>query len=324
MRRRPHHRIRSPRGPTSSGEPPGLGRFESLIRLSLPDHRPRRITWIPQGSYNWTFDVDHRFIFRFPRSASAAELLAAECRFLPRLAPQLPLAVPDPIVIGALPGREPWPFMGYVRIPGRQLDWSLLGRDRFRTLVRDLAPLFEALADFPRSEATSAGILDGGRDGGRRYVEALYREVRERAGPLIPERLRAPLERAVRGYLDDPRNLRYRPTLVHGEIHSSHVLWGRDRVQGLIDWGFTSIGDPALEFGPWAAHFGTRGVHRLMAGRVGPGDSTFLDRVKFYRLIVPLRRIRNRARDGDLEGAREAVGWLRRALTLPPTQGWSR
>lgn len=305
-------------------EEPSLRRaYEKLIRSSLPGRDPRRITLNTQGYLNVVFDVDGRHIFRFPRTERGAKLLEMELRLLPELVRRLPLRVPDPVVVGSVSGRG-WPFMAYERIPGRQLQWGRLTPIRLRTLERELTPTLEALARFPVATARRLGVPGGDPKAFHAEMTDLYRSLKKYGYPVIPERLRAELDERVRAYLDEPANFRFRPALLHGEIHSSHVLWTGEHLSGLIDWGFASLGDPAREFAPWVAHFGTRAVPRMMEGRVGPRDRTFLDRVAFYRFLLPIWQIRNRAWAGNMNEAKEAVRWLKRALRLPPSVGWSR
>lgn len=102
---------------------------------------------------NIVFDVDGRFIFRFPRSERGAKLLAMDCGLLSCLSQELPILLSDPFVVGSLPGPREWPFKGYTRIPGRQLQWASLTTARRRTLARDLAKPLERLAALPSATA---------------------------------------------------------------------------------------------------------------------------------------------------------------------------
>jgi aminoglycoside 2''-phosphotransferase len=298
--------------------------YEGLIRAALPNAQIHKIRLNTEGYLNVVFDVDGGLIFRFPRSAGAAKQVEMEVRLLPTLARRLRIPVPEPLVVGSLPGRNGWPFMGYRKLRGEGLPWGELGAHRRETLVRELAPVLRDLARFPWREARRLGVPGGDAGAWRQEMTEFYRRVRRNAFPLIPEQPRAETDREFRAFLEDKQNFRFRPALVHGEIHSDHVLWDRGRVTGLIDWGFASVGDPARELAPWVAHFGTLSMPRFMKGRAGPPDRTFLQRVEFYRFLIPLRRILHSATSGDLAAAREGVTWLRRALRLPPTQGWSR
>lgn len=305
-------------------EPQLRRRYEQLIRKSIPNRDVRRISLNTQGALNVVFEVDRRFIFRFPRNERAAKLLEMETRLLPRLARRLSIRIPEPFLTGTVPQTPGWTFMAYERIPGRQLHWARLTSSDRRTLAQDLKRPLRELAEFSTREARRLGVPGGGPQSFRQEMVQLHESIQKYGYQVIPEQLRSQLDAKIRGYLEDPDNFRFRPVLLHNEIHSSHVLWMGGHVAGLIDWGFASVGDPAREFAPWVAHFGTRAIPGVMSGRVGPKDETFLDRVAFYRLMIPIWQIRNRTWAGNLTGANQAVGWLRRALALPPTRGWSR
>jgi aminoglycoside 2''-phosphotransferase len=132
------------------------------------------------------------------------------------------------------------------------------------------------------------------------------------------------LDRRLSEYLEDNENFRFKPTLLHTDLHSQHVLWTGDEVTGVIDWGDARIGDPAREFVQWAAHFGTAEVSRFTENRVGPTDHTFVRRVETYRLFRPLWRIHESAFSDNLSQAKDGITWLRRALSIDSSKGWSR
>lgn len=297
--------------------------YERIIRDSLPGREVRKIQLNTQGYLNVVFEVDDRWIFRFPRSLRAARLLQMEIRLLPELAPRLRVAVPQPFVLGSLPGRRRWPFMGYEKIPGEGRSWAALSPRERSVLQRELRPVFRDLAAFPWRRALRLGVPGGDGEAERREMRRFHASLGRWAYPRLPEALRGEVERRFRDHLEDPANFRFRPCLLHVEVHSSHVLWHRGHVRGLIDWGFAAVGDPAREFIPWTAHFGTTAVPRLAEGRVGPRDATFFSRLELYRLFVPLWRVRNASFAGDAAGVRQGVSWLRRALRTPPTEGWS-
>jgi aminoglycoside phosphotransferase (APT) family kinase protein len=181
-----------------------------------------------------------------------------------------------------------------------------------------------AFAASPCRRDCDSAVPGGDTAAWHREMRELYRSVRRFAFPPTPERPRAEIDRAFRGFLENPQNFRFAPTLPHGETHSSHALWNHGDLSGLIDWGFASVGDPAREFARRATHSGTRSLSRLTRGRASRRDRTVLRRVEFYRYRIPLWRIRNSAQIGDLAGFRHGLGGLRRALRLPPTEAWSR
>ena len=80
--------------------------------------RPRTLRRIEGGWASYTFEVDERFIARFPRNERVARCTQAELDLLPWLGPLVDFAVPDVRWRGHWGG---FPFFAYEAIPGRAL-----------------------------------------------------------------------------------------------------------------------------------------------------------------------------------------------------------
>jgi aminoglycoside phosphotransferase (APT) family kinase protein len=89
-----------------------LGQFPELRLESL---RP-----LAEGWDNAVWVVDERYAFRFPRRQIAIPGVELELALLPKLAPLLPLPIPDPIFQGRPAEGYPWPFFGSELLPGRE------------------------------------------------------------------------------------------------------------------------------------------------------------------------------------------------------------
>src|SRR5215213_2174221 len=93
----------------------------------------------------WTAEVtvDERLVFRFPRRAVAIAGVEREIAMLPRIAPLVPLPIPEPVLVGRPDDEFPWPFFGAPYIAGRE---ALGLDDAARTgLGRPLAVFLRAL-----------------------------------------------------------------------------------------------------------------------------------------------------------------------------------
>ena len=73
----------------------------SLLEEQHPDLADRALTLVANGWDNVLFRLGEDLIVRLPRRAQSAPLVAHELRWLPELAPRLPLPVPAPIRAGA-------------------------------------------------------------------------------------------------------------------------------------------------------------------------------------------------------------------------------
>ena len=67
-----------------------------LLREQFPDLPAQRVTVLATGWDNTAFVVDGQWLFRFPRRRIAVPGVQREITVLSRLAPRLPLPIPDP------------------------------------------------------------------------------------------------------------------------------------------------------------------------------------------------------------------------------------
>ncbi|MGW7794348.1 GTP-binding protein, partial [Streptomyces tricolor] len=105
----------------------------SLVRRLLAAQFPRwaglPVRPVPRsGMDNATFRLGDELAVRLPRYAHWAGQVAREQRWLPRLAPRLPLPVPEPVAQGE-PGEEyPYPWTVYRWLPGETVTPQSLQR----------------------------------------------------------------------------------------------------------------------------------------------------------------------------------------------------
>src|SRR5256885_3332116 len=97
---------------------------EPLVRRLLaqfPELRPRSLRPLSEGWDYAIWVVDETWAFRFPRRTMVVPGTEREIAALPRLAPLLPLPVPEPVFVGGPTDDFPWPFFGSRLLPRREL-----------------------------------------------------------------------------------------------------------------------------------------------------------------------------------------------------------
>jgi len=219
-----------------------------LIERQFPQLAPAHAIAAGEGFDNTVYRVNGMYVFRFPRRESAVELLHTECALLPALAAlEQPLAIPAPLLLGAPEARYPWPFAGYRYVPGRPP--RLGGEEGRRRSVEPLAGFLRVLHAYPAAAAKRLGV-PGSDPIGRLAMPAALEKLQAHgaaAAALGLWRGAAALECLIAG-LAGVNAGTYRETLLHGDLHIRNLLEGEDgKLTGVIDWGDTHIGHPALD-----------------------------------------------------------------------------
>jgi aminoglycoside phosphotransferase (APT) family kinase protein len=191
---------------------------------------------VDAGWDNAMFRLGDDLAVRLPRRAAAAELIAHEQRWLPRLSKRLSLPVPTPHRVGK-------PALGY---PCR---WSVVPWIRGLTADQSQPHASQAVgfAGFLRSlhvpppADPPANALRGGPLSQRALVvEERMRRLTGRTD-LITPRLRQIWNEALDAPLDGAA------TWLHGDLHPRNVLVEDGIFTGIIDWGDITSGDCATD-----------------------------------------------------------------------------
>jgi aminoglycoside phosphotransferase (APT) family kinase protein len=213
------------------------------------------------GRDNAMFRLGDELAVRLPMTEGCVAQVAKEHRWLPVLARQLPLPIPEPVAIGHPGAGFPWPWSVYRWIAGEPASTGQ---------VADLTGFASGLAGF--LAALQAIDPTGGPPAGAHNFF--------RAGPLATwdEQTRR-LIRLTADHIDAGAATsvwkvalastgRQAPVWVHGDLAASNMLVAGGALHAVIDFGGVAIGDPAYDLvmewefftGDSAAAF-RRGLH---------------------------------------------------------------
>ncbi|MFD2262744.1 aminoglycoside phosphotransferase family protein [Lacibacterium aquatile] len=182
-------------------------------------------------------------VVRVARTDAAADALARETALLTRIAPHLPVRVPD--VIDSAPGLalqvyipgEPLTRRRLANLPPARREAVLADTHNFLTAMGGLA------LDVPAAPAP--------------HAPSDFADLRSRAELTLFPRLSRSLAEEMRGFLDEqaaePLDSA-RPGLIHGDLHPSHLLIDTENqtLTGIIDFGLAGRADTAIDLaGLW-------------------------------------------------------------------------
>lgn len=228
-------------GPVPTRFPADVGLVRRLVAAQFPQWAGLSVRQVVnEGWDNRTFHLGSEMSVRLPSAEPYALAVDKEHRWLPVLAPRLPLPVPVPLAKGE-------PGEGYPHV------WSvyrwLSGEPATLANITDLTAfgtaLAEFLADLQQIDVTGGpapGLHNWYRGGTlatydeqtRRALETLDGHVRtDLADQIWQSARRAPWDR--------------RPVWFHGDVASGNLLVHDGALVAVIDFGTCGVGDPACD-----------------------------------------------------------------------------
>jgi aminoglycoside phosphotransferase (APT) family kinase protein len=215
------------------------------------------------GTDNALYRLGDDMVVRLPRIHGAVESLDKEHRWLPRLAPLLPVAIPVPLAKGTPAEGYPWHWSVYRWLDGENPTTDHHGDSR--RLAVDLASFLAALQRIHPMDgppAARGGPLATRDEPSQAAIEALR-------GEVDTDAVTAAWEAAL---LVPPWT--GRPVWVHADLAPGNVLLVRQRLSAVIDFSLAGLGDPACDL-PIAWNLLPQGVRDLFRATLQVDDATW-------------------------------------------------
>lgn len=212
-----------------------------LIDLQFPNWSNLPIKAIEPGGWdNRTFRLGDHMSVRLPSSQAYVSQVEREQKWLPRLAPHLPLPIPVPLVKGEPVEDYPWAWSVY-----QWLDGETAAIDRISDMIEFAVSLARFLASLHRIDATG-GPLAGQSNfhrGGRLVIydketRAALSSLAGRVDTIIAGSI---WTTALSSEWNGP------PLWVHGDVSPGNLLVKNGNLCAVIDFGCLAVGDPACD-----------------------------------------------------------------------------
>jgi len=208
-----------------------------LLEAQFPQWAELPLAPLPVGGTdNAIFRLGDRLSVRLPKTPEKTAGIEKEVRWLPVLAPQLPLAVPVPAAVGAPGPGYPCRWAVYEWIEG---DDAIDAPLDLGSAAHDLADLLEALQRID----TAGAPPPGGRGGPLAPRDPYVRDAIAALGDEIDaDRVTRVWEEALAA--PDWDGL---PVWLHGDLDLRNLLVRDGRIAAVLDWGSSCTGDPACD-----------------------------------------------------------------------------
>lgn len=215
---------------------------KALIASQFPQWGHLEIKPVEHGGWdNRTFHLGDTMLIRLPSAECYASKVEKEQRWLPKLAPFLPLAIPAPVAMGNPTREYPWHWSIYKWIEGETVsDKNVVDQIQF---ARDLAQFLVALQKIDTTGGPIAGEHNFYRGGSLRVYDSEVREALRVLGDSIDSAVVTELwNRALEVEWNKD------PVWIHGDIAVGNLLIEDGKLKAVIDFGGLAIGDPACDY----------------------------------------------------------------------------
>jgi aminoglycoside phosphotransferase (APT) family kinase protein len=221
--------------------PTDVGLVRRLLAAQFPQWADLPITPVPSaGTDNAIYRLGEDKAVRLPRIHWATGQIAKELRWLPGLAPYLPLELPVQLAVGTPHAGYPYAWGVYRWLAGESaadapiasLEETAVALARFITALQRLDPTGGLAAVEHGLRGAPLHLRD---DGTRVAITAMGAMLDADAALRVwEEALRAP-------EWDRP------PVWFHGDLLPGNLLVTAGRLSAVIDWSGLGVGDPACD-----------------------------------------------------------------------------
>jgi aminoglycoside phosphotransferase (APT) family kinase protein len=212
-----------------------------LVDEQLPHWAGLPIEPVVNGGWdNRTFHLGTEMLLRLPSAAEYAQAVEKEHRWLPVLAPRLPLPVPVPLAKGRPSAEYPYSWSVY-----RWLDGVTATPDRIADPVGfadDLAGFLVALRSVDATDGPQPGIHNWYRGGTLRTYDALAQSALEGLAGHVDVDLAGQAWADSCGAPWDGPDLWF-----HGDVAQQNLLLEDGKLSAVIDFGTCGVGDPSCD-----------------------------------------------------------------------------
>lgn len=212
-----------------------------LVTSQFPQWADLPITPVEfDGRDNRTFRLGVDMLVRLPSAAAYAAQVEKEHRWLPVLAPRLPLEIPVPLAMGGPAHGYPWKWSVYPWLEG-----TIASAERIEDMTRfatTLSGFLAALRLIDPADGPRPGHHNFFRGGPLETYDAETRGAIAAMGDQIAtETATAVWETAVAATWHGSS------VWFHGDVSATNLLVRDGRLSAVIDFGCSGVGDPACD-----------------------------------------------------------------------------
>ena len=227
--------------PVPDGRLVGVDLVRRLIARQFPQWADLPVRPVALSGWdNQTFHLGDRMSVRLPTAHEYSLAVEKEHRWLPVLAPRVPLPIPVPLAKGMPDNEFAFPWSVY-----RWIEAEPAGLDTIGDLTKfadDLATFLVSLRQVDSAGGPEPGLHNWFRGGPLRVYDPKTRQAIDALDGHVPrDAVTEVWESALRATWDG------RPVWFHGDMAHGNLLVREGTLAAVIDFGTCGVGDPACD-----------------------------------------------------------------------------
>lgn len=212
----------------------------SLVAEQFPEWSALPLRPVPHsGNDHRMFRLGDELSVRLPSAPGYVPQVAKEQEWLPRLAPLVPLPIPVLRGIGRPSDAFPAPWSVYGWLAGEPA--AVAGVDDPERFAADLAGFLVALRGTDATDGPTPGLHSAFRGGPVSHWDDEMADIVDRVFGRERDRARGIWRDALDAPFTGP------PVWVHGDVSVNNLLMREGRLDAVVDFGCSAVGDPACD-----------------------------------------------------------------------------
>ena len=253
------------------------------IQTIMPELEIQHFEINQEGLINDVAIVNKKLVFRFAKTEKYAKILVDEMKILDIIRSRIGMEVPTPIYRSqdsvVYPFLDGQPFLRETLL-GLPIDVQMRTAEQLGKFLYGLHTA-EIIGFDWKIPSTLAPVTQ------EKWLDIRQR-VKEKIYPLLLKHQVQWAENLFNSVLSKPESFDYRQSLIHGDLAPYHILFDaeKSKITGVIDFGVSGIGDPALDIGSLISSYGEGFVSKMKS--TYPHLDEYLPRARFYTQSIEL------------------------------------
>ena len=267
--------------------------YKTILRENLKELPVTSMNLMLNGFDALVFDINDSIIIKIPRREYLNEQFEKEVFLLQfhNNHYENELKIPKIVYTWAKTDILPYNCFGYKKILGRPLTKKDLTIKSSEIYAKQIANFLNVLHNIPITDFQNSVIEVSNTSDWIASYQKLEQRTEKTIFPLIHLDMQNWIKITFSEFFSISDS--FNPVLLHGDLMKGNIIINSIEkvITGIIDWGDSRIGDPALDFASLSYDYGYNITKKVLKDYNRTMDKDFMNRIHFYKFCYPIYTI---------------------------------